>query len=277
MDGLASRFRPDSEISRLHRTSGAPRPRLPRPSRGRGHRPAGRPADRRAGRPHRRAALARLGYDRDFAEVAAGVPGRLPGPAPVPGAGSSASTPAGDRCRSPPASSSTWAPRPRPWWPTAPPPPWPGRSRVGPSSRWAATWPSPAPPGLRLDSAWPTAATTRPRDQTVTCGPGGVATSGTGVRHWNLGDRPRPPPGRPVHRAPVDTYWRTVTVVAGSCVDANTASTAAMVLGPGAPAWLALHGLPARLVRPDGSVVTVGGWPEADRDDHRAPGRERVA
>jgi thiamine biosynthesis lipoprotein len=45
-------------------------------------------------------------------------------------------------------------------------------------------------------------------------------------------------------------------------VDANTASTAAIVLGEDAPDWLRRHGLPARLVRTDGTVVRVVGWPE---------------
>ena len=57
--------------------------------------------------------------------------------------------------------------------------------------------------------------------------------------------------------------WRTVSVAAASCVDANTASTAAIVRGASAPRWLASLGLPARLVAPDGSILTVGAWPKA--------------
>jgi thiamine biosynthesis lipoprotein len=52
-----------------------------------------------------------------------------------------------------------------------------------------------------------------------------------------------------------------VSVAAGSCVDANIASTAAMVSGEPVVDWLADNGLPSRLVRHDGSVVTVAGWP----------------
>jgi thiamine biosynthesis lipoprotein len=55
--------------------------------------------------------------------------------------------------------------------------------------------------------------------------------------------------------------WRTVTVVAASCVDANIATTAAIVRGATAVAWLTGLGLAARLVRPDGAVVRVGDWP----------------
>jgi thiamine biosynthesis lipoprotein len=83
---------------------------------------------------------------------------------------------------------------------------------------------------------------------------GGVATSSTVVRPGHIVD--------PETGEPVDSPWRTVTVAARSCVAANTASTAAIVLGESAPRWLAARGLPARLVAHDGSVVRVGGWPE---------------
>jgi thiamine biosynthesis lipoprotein len=50
-------------------------------------------------------------------------------------------------------------------------------------------------------------------------------------------------------------------VTAATCVDANTASTAAVILGPDGPAWLdGLH-LPSRLVATDGAVRVVAGWP----------------
>jgi thiamine biosynthesis lipoprotein len=52
-----------------------------------------------------------------------------------------------------------------------------------------------------------------------------------------------------------------VSVTARSCVDANTASTAAIIRGASAPSWLGELALPARLVAEDGRVVTVGGWP----------------
>jgi FAD:protein FMN transferase len=82
---------------------------------------------------------------------------------------------------------------------------------------------------------------------------GGVATSSTVVRPGHILD--------PGTGEPVDSPWRTVTVAARSCVAANTASTAAIVLGETAPGWLAARGLPARLVAHDGSVMCVGGWP----------------
>jgi thiamine biosynthesis lipoprotein len=107
----------------------------------------------------------------------------------------------------------------------------------------------------------------------VTVGDGGLATSGVGRRTWALADGRAHHLIDPATGLPVDTCWRTVSVAAGTCVDANTASTAAMVLGEAAPAWLAGHGLPARLVRADGTVTTVAGWP----DDEPRPTRRAAA
>ena len=90
---------------------------------------------------------------------------------------------------------------------------------------------------------------------------GGLATSTTTVRTWQRG-------GRTVHHiidprtgAPADGCWRTATVAAASAVSANTASTAAIVLGEQALDWLAERGLAARLVHRDGSITTTPGWP----------------
>jgi thiamine biosynthesis lipoprotein len=52
-----------------------------------------------------------------------------------------------------------------------------------------------------------------------------------------------------------------VTVAAATCVDANTASTAAIVRGEPALDWLASLGLPARLVRADGRIERTEAWP----------------
>ena len=53
-----------------------------------------------------------------------------------------------------------------------------------------------------------------------------------------------------------------MSVAAATCVDANTATTAALVRGAAAAAWLEGLGMPARLRRADGSIVRVAGWPE---------------
>jgi thiamine biosynthesis lipoprotein len=55
-------------------------------------------------------------------------------------------------------------------------------------------------------------------------------------------------------------------VTAASCLDANIASTAAIIRGARALRWLEPLGLPSRLVGVDGTVRHLGGWP-SDGDD----------
>ncbi|WP_035741846.1 FAD:protein FMN transferase [Arthrobacter sp. MA-N2] len=88
-----------------------------------------------------------------------------------------------------------------------------------------------------------------------------LATSSTQKRRWNHS-------GRQVHHIldprtglPAEAVWRTVTVAAKSCADANTISTACVVRGRRAPSWLRELGVPARLVDSAGRVTTVGTWP----------------
>jgi FAD:protein FMN transferase len=100
--------------------------------------------------------------------------------------------------------------------------------------------------------------------QTIRLERGGLATSSTTVRHWSRGGEELHHLVDPATGRPAEVVWRTVSVAAASCVDANTAATAAVVRGERAPAWLASGRLPARLVRPDGTVVRVGGWPEPE-------------
>ena len=96
---------------------------------------------------------------------------------------------------------------------------------------------------------------------TIALTAGGLATSGTTARRWTRGDRALHHLVDPSTGWPAETVWRTATVAASTCVDANVATTAAIILGADAPGWLAARGLPARLVAADGSVVTQGGWP----------------
>jgi len=92
---------------------------------------------------------------------------------------------------------------------------------------------------------------------------GGLATSGTTVRRWRRGDVELHHVFDPRTGRPAQTPWRTVSVAAATCAGANTAGTAAILLGEEAPAWLAERELPARLVRDDGRVTCVAGWPAA--------------
>jgi FAD:protein FMN transferase len=119
------------------------------------------------------------------------------------------------------------------------------------------------PGGWRVRVADDHAATTG--GQVVSVRSGGLATSSTTVRRWRRGGLPLHHVIDPVTGLPPRPGWRYVSVTAGSCVDANTASTAALVQGPEAARWLAELELPSRLVAADGSITTVAGWP-ADRE-----------
>jgi FAD:protein FMN transferase len=262
MDRIASRFRADSELSAIHVAD-------------RHGSPIGVSTDLceviavalraalltdGAVDPTVGGAMYRLGYDRDFAQVSPGVTGRLPDVHPVPGwrtveldverstvrfpsetvldVGATGKALAADRA----------------------------------ARAIAARLGCGALVSLGGDIAVAGASTVRftvgvadvcgdpDHPVSVTLGPGGLATSGIAARQWSLGGQPVHHLVDPATGLPVEVHWRTVSVLAGSCVDANTASTASMVKGPAAVEWLEGLGLPARLVRPDGSVVTVGGW-----------------
>lgn len=89
-----------------------------------------------------------------------------------------------------------------------------------------------------------------------------VATSSTVRRTWRRGGERLHHVVDPRTAAPAEPVWRSVTVAAPTCVEANTASTAAVVLGRDAARWLAERGFTARLVDRQQRVVRVGGWPE---------------
>lgn len=98
-------------------------------------------------------------------------------------------------------------------------------------------------------------------DETVAIHGGGLATSSTLVRRWRSGDTVLHHVIDPRTGRPADTCWRTVSVAATSCLDANVASTAAVILGAAAVPWLAERRLDARLVGVEGEITTVGRWP----------------
>jgi thiamine biosynthesis lipoprotein ApbE len=103
--------------------------------------------------------------------------------------------------------------------------------------------------------------------QTVRVHVGGLATSSTAVRRWQQAGRSMHHIIDPRTSLPVRDTWRTVSVAAADCTQANIAATAAMVRGERAAQWLERLGLPARLAGWDGSVRSVAGWPQ-----EQAPG-----
>jgi FAD:protein FMN transferase len=119
---------------------------------------------------------------------------------------------------------------------------------------------------------WPVRVTDDHRDgasapgQWITLPGGGLATSSIATRSWQM-------PWGPAHHLvdpgtgePAGGPWRTVTVCASSCLDANSASTAAIVRGERAEHWLHSMRLPSRLVGRDGRVRHLAGWPATGED-----------
>ena len=96
----------------------------------------------------------------------------------------------------------------------------------------------------------------------IAIGEGGLATSSTTARRWERGGDLMHHILDPRTGAPAESIWRTVSVAAGSALDANIASTASIIRGHRATGWLTKLGLPARLVAVDGTVKTVAGWPQ---------------
>lgn len=125
----------------------------------------------------------------------------------------------------------------------------------------------PPPGGWRIAMADDHAAPAAGRPPLITVHRGGLATSGVAVRSWTRGGRARHHIVDPVTGDSARAVWRTVSVAAADCVDANTASTAAVVLGERAVEWLRGTGLPARLVGADGAVHHLGGWPAEPGSD----------
>lgn len=105
-------------------------------------------------------------------------------------------------------------------------------------------------------------------EETVTISSGGIATSTTTVRRWTRGGVVLHHIIDPATGLPAKSPWRTATVAAATCVDANIASTAAIVMGDKAVAWLETNRLPGRLVDETGRVYRVAGWPERAGDSY---------
>ncbi|HEX5191075.1 MAG TPA: FAD:protein FMN transferase [Streptosporangiaceae bacterium] len=113
--------------------------------------------------------------------------------------------------------------------------------------------------------------------QQVRLASGGLATSSSTCRRWVRAGRVLHHIIDPRTGMPAGSPWRTVTVAAATCAEANAASTAAIVAGEDAPGWLGDHGLPARLISHDGQIIRTGGWPEAEDGPVCSPGGSWLA
>ncbi|MEO9325719.1 FAD:protein FMN transferase [Nocardioides sp. C4-1] len=88
-----------------------------------------------------------------------------------------------------------------------------------------------------------------------------VATSSTVRRTWRSGGRTHHHVVDPATGRSAPTIWRTVSVAAPTCAEANAVATAVVVIGPSGPAWARELGLPVRLVDRRRQVRLLGDWP----------------
>jgi thiamine biosynthesis lipoprotein ApbE len=276
IDRIASRFRADSELMQLQRSPGRGAPASPGLCEAVGVALALAEVTNGLIDPTVGTAMRNLGYDRDFQAIAGGVAGRVPPPRPVPGwrlvvmdaeagtidfppgveldLGASAKALAVDRVAERVGQL-------------------PGCGvlvSIGGDIAVAGNVP---PSGFAVGV---TDVCTDPvPDETVAVHAGGVATSGTAKRRWKLGSADVHHIVDPATGLPAVSPWRTVTVCARDCVQANGAATAALVMGATGFDWLASLGLAARLVTSDGEVTRTPAWPSpvSSSPTHESPGR----
>ena len=125
-----------------------------------------------------------------------------------------------------------------------------------------ATAGTPPPGGWRIHVAEDSRARPDAEGEVICLTSGGVATSSTTVRRWTRGTAVLHHIIDPETSLPTTGPFRTVTVAAATCLDANIASTAAIVRGETAIDWLMRRNLPARLVENDGTIHYIGRWPD---------------
>jgi FAD:protein FMN transferase len=265
IDLACSRFRPDSELTLLNQAGGRRQPVSPLFAEALAVALGAAAATDGDVDPTCGQSLVRLGYDRDFAQLA--TRGRAPAgparPVPAPGwqcvdldlaaltvrlpagvlvdLGATAKALAADRAARTIAAATG------------------AGVLVNLGGDIAVAGPPPAA-GWRIEIvADPTAGGRRP---VIALQDGGLATSSTGSRAWQRGVQRLHHIVDPRTGWSADSCWTAVSVAAATCVDANSASTAAIIRSAAAPGWLSSLGLPARLVGTDGTLTTTGAWPD---------------
>jgi FAD:protein FMN transferase len=98
-------------------------------------------------------------------------------------------------------------------------------------------------------------------EQVVAITHGGLASSATAVRTWKAGERSVHHILDPATGDCAETYWVLVSATGRTCVEANLVTTASIVWGEQALGRLAAFEQSVRLVRSDGEVFSVNGWP----------------
>jgi thiamine biosynthesis lipoprotein len=119
----------------------------------------------------------------------------------------------------------------------------------------------PPPGGWSVGIARESSAPPAEVDQVVAIRQGGLASSAASARTWTAGSRSVHHIVDPRTGDCAEAHWVLVSATGASCVEANLVTTAALVWGAEALERLAAFGQSVRLVRFDGEVFTVNGWP----------------
>jgi thiamine biosynthesis lipoprotein len=101
-----------------------------------------------------------------------------------------------------------------------------------------------------------------PGGGTVELTHGGLATSSVAHRTWTRGGHVQHHLIDPATGRPAVTPWRDVTVAARSCLAADIAAKAALLLREQGPSWLDVRGLAGRFVAENGEVTCNETWLE---------------
>ena len=99
-----------------------------------------------------------------------------------------------------------------------------------------------------------------PGGGTVTVHSGGLATTSVARRRWLADGQPQHHLIDPRTGRPAASPWLHVTVAAATCLQADVAAKAALLLGLAGPEWLDERTLAGRFVGHDGRVVLNAAW-----------------
>jgi len=102
-----------------------------------------------------------------------------------------------------------------------------------------------------------------PRGGSVRVTRGGLATSGTTTRRWLRADSWKHHLIDPSTGEPSESPWMEVTVSAATCLQADIAAKAAFLLGEAGPEWLDERQLPGRFLHEDGGELVNASWQRA--------------
>lgn len=115
--------------------------------------------------------------------------------------------------------------------------------------------------GWPIGIAWVSGAPASEVRQCIALRHGGLASSSGAARAWRRAGQSQHHIVDPRTGQSVASRWRLASVVAPSCVEANAWATAAIVASSEAPERLEATGLAARLEAFDGTVIHLGAWP----------------